>query len=686
MSNQLKNETSPYLQQHAENPVDWYPWNNTALALARQQDKPILLSIGYSACHWCHVMAHESFESESIAKLMNQYFVNIKVDREERPDLDKIYQLAHAAMTRRGGGWPLTMFLTPDKHLPFFGGTYFPDKARHGMPSFAMILQRVADFFKTNRADVNAQGTAMQEFFDSLHSNKNPTNRFNNELSDQAQGELESLFDNQYGGFGQAPKFPHPTNIERSLRYWQYNTQQGSPKPRALHLARFTLEKMAYGGIYDHLGGGFCRYSVDGQWMIPHFEKMLYDNGPLLALYADAWTITDDPLFAARATQTAQWVMREMQSVEGGYFCTLDADSEGEEGKYYAWQRETIQRILSTDEYHVFAAAFHIEGPANFEEKWHLHQHRTAADIASDHGISLDKVEQLLERAKSKLFEARNERIRPGLDDKVLTGWNALMISGMARTSRRFRNLEHRDSLERALNFIRDTLWDEPQLYASYKDGKAHLSAYLDDYAFLLEALLEVLQLRWSTKDLNWAIALADALLERFEDQHHGGFYFTSHSHESLIHRPKAFADEATPSGNAVAALALNRLGHLTGDIRYLKSSSRAIEIAVDDITRAAAAHATSINAMEEILNPPAIAIIRAQPKALTRWLQLANKHYAPNRLVFGITLEQEDLPKYLKIRAPQGEHVAYFCHGNQCSPPITTEAAFISALSENKF
>ena len=379
--NFLTDQTSPYLLQHADNPVQWYPWCEKALHRAKNENKPILLSIGYSACHWCHVMAHESFENDATAKIMNDLFINIKVDREERPDIDKIYQTAQYLLTQRSGGWPLTMFLTPEDQMPFFGGTYFPDTPRHGLPSFRELLQHISDFFHNRRNEITTQNLSMQQALQSIYQPEFKSVALDDDILNTCTEHLEQTFDAEHGGFGNAPKFPHPSNLERLLRYYAQNKINNIDKSRALHAAIFSLEKMAAGGIYDHLGGGFCRYSVDQYWMIPHFEKMLYDNGPLLALYAQAFSFNYAEHFKRTCETTAEWLIREMQSPEGGYYSTLDADSEGAEGKFYVWDKNEVENILNTEEYAVFAPHYGFDGVANFEGKYHLHTFKNEQEL-----------------------------------------------------------------------------------------------------------------------------------------------------------------------------------------------------------------------------------------------------------------------------------------------------------------
>jgi len=673
MKNHLANETSPYLQQHADNPVDWYPWGKEALTRARQLDKPILLSIGYSACHWCHVMAHESFEDPGTAQVMNDLFVNIKVDREERPDLDKIYQFSHQVLTQKGGGWPLTLVLTPEDQAPFFAGTYFPKEHRYGMPPFVEVLKRVENFFRENRNDVFQQNEALKEVFRQVDASHQPTRSEISSLPlDEARRQLEKNYDGLYGGFGEAPKFPHPSNINRLLRHWAATDAKSNPDKTALDMALTTLRAMAMGGMNDQLGGGFCRYSVDQEWMIPHFEKMLYDNGPLLVLYSDAWSITEDSFYRRIVSETAEWVMREMQSEEGGYFSSLDADSEGVEGKFYVWNRDTVQELLSKEEYQVFAHHYGLDRQPNFEGQWHLHVYETMEDTAKKYGNSLKQTTDLLMSAKQALFRVREERIKPGRDEKILVSWNGLMIKGMAVAGRRLERNDFIQSAERAVDFIRQNLWYSNRLFATYKDGKAHLNAYLDDYAFLLDALMELLQCRWREADFQFMLSLADAIVDNFQDESNGGFFFTSHDHEPLIQRPKNIMDESIPAGNGVAAHVLIRLGHLLGNDAYIESAERAIRSAWDNILRTPYAHNTLLDAVEEYLYPPQIVVLRGEAAKLKEWQQHCAHGYAPRRFVLGIPNDVSDLPAMLQQRMPQGSIVAYVCDGHECKAPVT--------------
>ena len=721
MSNHLANETSPYLLQHAENPVEWYPWGEQALRLAREQNKPILLSIGYSACHWCHVMAHESFEDEEVAAIMNRHFINIKVDREERPDLDQIYQVAQYMLTQRTGGWPLTMFLTPEQK-PFFGGTYFPKVPRYNLPGFGDLLKRVAGFYREHQDEIELQSQSLLAAFERTLPG-NSQQELSAEPLQHLLKQLQNSFDPLNGGFSDAPKFPHPAEIEFCLRRFAVNHHGSVP-----NIAAFTLEKMALGGIYDQLGGGFCRYSVDERWMIPHFEKMLYDNGPLLRLYADAWQLTGNRLFKRVTEETAAWVMREMQSSEGGYYSTLDADSEHEEGKFYTWTRKEIETLLNGEEYAVVALHYGLDRVANFEGRfWHLYVHKSLSEIASALSLPQEVAQQRLDSARIKLFTAREKRIHPGRDEKILTSWNALMIKGMAHAGRVFGNKDWLFSAQRACDFIQTSLWRNGRLFATYKSasdsrsaeregaqadarntvkrgaiaaapapeasltasrqppdsdsrsveregerpaGKAHLNAYLDDYAFMLEALLELMQAEFRDCDLDFAKKLAQVMLEQFQDRQHGGFFFTSHDHEKLIHRPKPGHDNATPSGNGVAASALLRLGHILGVHEYLEAAERTLKLFYPELSNRTAGYTSMMMALEELLAPPQIIILRGEKNFLDQWLRELQQDYIPHALLLALPNDVAGLPQSLDRKAADPV-TAWVCKGAECLPPI---------------
>jgi len=691
-TNRLARETSPYLRQHAHNPVDWYPWSPEALERARREKKPILLSIGYSACHWCHVMAHESFEDADTAALMNEQFVNVKVDREERPDLDRIYQVAHQMLAQRGGGWPLTMFLTADDHRPFFGGTYFPKEPRYGMPAFKDILQRVATYHREHEAEIRTQNAALADAFQTLYPQPaEESQELTDVPADKARMLLEDVFDGEHGGFGGAPKFPHPATVEFLLRRWRASAGAAKPDLHALYMATLTLKRMAEGGLFDQLGGGFARYSVDLYWMIPHFEKMLYDNGPLLALYADAALATGDGFYAGIAAETAQWVLREMQSPAGGYYSSLDADSEGHEGKFYVWDRREVQDALTHDEYRVFERRYGLYHSANFEGRWHLHVYDPVEKIAGSGSLipgrrgapDASEVQRLLDSARAKLLALREQRIRPGRDEKVLASWNALMIRGMAVAARRLKRADFAESADRALAFVRERLWRDGRLLATglAEPGAqpAALPAYLDDYVYLADAILELLQTRWRSEDLAWVVELVEVVLARFADAGHGGFYFTADDHEQLIHRPKSFGDDATPSGNAVAACVLNRLGTLLAEPRYLEAAERTIRAGWGQLEKYPHGHATLLIALDDYKNAVETVIVRG-PQAAA-WQEQLSALYAPRRMIFAIADDAAGLPPALASKVGGGSTVAYVCKGTTCSPPFNSLPALVASL-----
>ena len=675
--NRLARETSPYLQQHAANPVDWYPWGQEALDLARDSGKPILLSIGYSACHWCHVMAHESFEDAGTAALMNRLFVNIKVDREERPDLDKIYQFAHQVLTQRGGGWPLTMFLTHDDQKPFFGGTYFPDKARYGMPAFTTILERVAEYYHAQREELRSQNDSLMAVFGDLNPQPADTGIALTAAPLQAAREqLAASFDKRFGGFGNAPKFPHPGSIDRLMHHWHASAVSDAPDLHALFMATLTLTRMAEGGLYDQLGGGFARYSVDQYWMIPHFEKMLYDNGALLASYSEAALATGDALFRRIAGETGDWLLREMQddSPDGkgaGFWSAYDADSEGHEGKFYAWSREEVQSALTAEEWSVFSRRFGFDEAPNFEGAWHLHIYQPLEQIAKEQELEVAEVERRIDAARDKLLAIRSRRVWPGLDDKILTSWNALAIRGLAIAARALERADFAAAAGRALDFLRAQAWRDGRLLATSKDGVSHLNAYLDDYAYLANALIEMLQVRWREDDVRWLREVLDAMLQHFEDRELGGFYFTSDDHETLIHRSKSFSDDAIPAGNGIAAGVLVRAGYLLGETRWLEAAERTLRAAWLAMNRYPHGHMSLLEALDEYLNPPEIVIVREHSAERGSWQRELGRLYAPRRLVFTIPADAQGLDPALTDKKAGPSTRAYVCRGSSCSPPV---------------
>ena len=693
--NRLAQETSPYLRQHAQNPVDWYPWGEEAIDRARAENLPILLSIGYSSCHWCHVMAHESFEDEATARVMNARFVNIKVDREERPDLDRIYQLSHQLLNRQAGGWPLTVFLDPPTLLPFFTGTYFPRQPRHGLPGFTDLLMRISERYAAKRDEVASHGEQLAAVFANLEQLEHDFEEDDDTLLAKAREQLRAIYDAAEGGFGSAPKFPMPTAIERLLRHWAriHADHSQEPDQEALNMVMTTLTKMSRGGIYDHLGGGFCRYSTDRHWMIPHFEKMLYDNGSLLALYSDALGLGSDPLFAGAVRETAGWMMREMQHPEGGYYAAQDGDSEGVEGKFYVWRRDAVKRILTEDEYLVVETLYGLDKPANFEGKWNLHRRDAWRSVVERLYLDEDRATALLASAKAKLFAERAKRVSPGKDEKVLAAWNGLAIHGMARAGVRLGESGWIQSAARAADFVRTRMVEDGKLFATWKEGNAKYPAYLDDYANMLHGVLSLLSAHWRDDDLDFATFLGDELIERFQDPETGAFFFTAHDHEKLIHRPKPTADDAMPPGNGVAARALLGLGHLLGEPRYVDAAGRTVDWARGFIAQHAASHCTLLTALEEYRHPAELVIVRGLRSAIGEWLTAARAGYRPSRVVYGIPDDAERLPAYLPRPGPvrlvseqaPSPVSAFLCNGVQCSAPITEFAAFHKAVAANR-
>jgi uncharacterized protein YyaL (SSP411 family) len=628
-------------------------------------------------------MAHESFEDDETAALMNELFVNVKVDREERPDIDRIYQIAQQVLTQRSGGWPLTMFLTHDDQRPFFGGTYFPKEARYGMPAFKDLLRRVSLYYREHEKELREQNAALMRVYEELNPpSMTEETTLSNAPSRACREHLASTFDQRFGGFSSAPKFPHAMMIERLFRDWYTTIGDAEPDLQALYMATLTLRRMGEGGVNDQLGGGFCRYSVDQYWMIPHFEKMLYDNGALLAVYSQAAIATGDSFYAQTAVATAEWAMREMQSPEGGYYSSLDADSEGHEGKFYVWDREEAQKALTDDEYRAFEARFGLDRPPNFEGRWHLHAFKAIDQIAVDLHTPPQEIEALIDEAREKLLKIRDARVWPGRDEKILTAWNALMIRGMAIAARALDHDDFAISATRALDFIRSTLWRDGRLLATYKDGKAHLNAYLDDYVYLADAILELQQVRFRAGELSFACELLDVVLSHFADPVAGGFFFTSDDHESLIHRSKSFSDDATPSGNGIAAYVFQRMGFLLGETRYLKAAEGILRGAWAAITKFPQAHASLLMALDEHLSPPEVIILRGVPAEIDDWSRELAKLYAPRRIVLAIPDDAQSLPEALAEKLTRGPAVAYICRGSACSAPIGTLSELARELS----
>ena len=675
-TNRLASESSPYLRQHATNPVDWFPWGPEALERARAEDKPIFLSIGYSACHWCHVMAHESFEDPETAALMNRLFVNIKVDREERPDLDHLYQATHRLLSERsGGGWPLTVLLTP-QCVPFFSGTYFPPRPRHGLPAFTELLERAVAVYRSRPDEIDQLGQALRDALEQNEPRVLPaTPPIDRTPIDAAAATLAAYIDPVEGGFGGAgtgPKFPQPQRLAFGLAH--------TCEPVLL-----TLRKMADGGIYDQIGGGFCRYSVDAHWTIPHFEKMLYDNASLLVLYADAYRLTRDPRFAQVVEETIGWAQREMHAPAGGFYSALDADSEGEEGRFYVWSREEVTALLTPSERAVANSYFGLDGRPNFEGKWHLRVAQPLPAVARAAGIVPEEARRLLDAARAKLLQARSVRVRPGLDDKILTSWNALWVRGVARAARVFDRADWLALAQATMDFLRGQLWRDGVLYATWQAGAPRHRGYLDDAAFLLDAALELMQAQFRGVDLAFAGALARLLLDQFEDTERGGFYFTAHAHEALMHRAKPVEDNATPGGNGVAAFALQRLTQITGDPAYAAAAQRTLTLFETYLRQVPHAVPSLLGALEEHLDPPRMVVLRGPLSQLPAWQRALAASFDPHRVVLAIPNDVTDLPPTLAF--PTTSTVsAYLCVGTACLPSIATLDDLQHALAQRAY
>ncbi len=690
MANRLINETSPYLLQHAHNPVDWYPWGEEALERAKAEDRPILLSVGYSACHWCHVMERESFENPEIAKIMNDNFVSIKVDREERPDIDSIYMTAVQAMTG-SGGWPMTVFLTPEGK-PFYGGTYFPPEDRGGMPSFPRVLQAIARAYREDRGSVARTTSQLLERMQAVASGARSLDPLTKDVLYQAYRGISSDFDDTYGGVGMQPKFPQPMTYEFLLRYYLRSNDE-----RALEMVELTLQRMAEGGIYDQIGGGFHRYSTDTFWLVPHFEKMLYDNALLVKLYLHAYQVTEKPLYRRVVEETLAYALREMTSPEGGFYSAQDADSEGEEGKFFIWRPEQIKRVLGDEDGEIANRYYGVTREGNFEGRSILHVAENASEVAegSRHGaeaagMSAEQLEEMLLRAKAKLLEAREQRVHPGRDDKILTSWNALMMRAFAEASAILNRPDYADAAEMNADFILTNLRDGRRLLRTYKDGKAKLNGYLEDYAFLIDALLILHEVTFGERWLKEAIALGEDMVELFWDEGRQQFYDTGIDHEALVVRPRDISDNAIPSGSSMAADVLMRLAVIVGDQEYQRRAVASLRAVKQLMERFPTGAGQWLCALDFYLSTPKeIAIIgdirQEDARAL---LSEVFRKYIPNRVLVGTDSEDSTLgglplPLLEYKDRMNGRATAYVCENYACMMPVNDAAALAEQLGE---
>lgn len=660
--NHLAKETSPYLLQHASNPVHWYAWNDEAIIAAKNQDKPILLSIGYAACHWCHVMAHESFEDVETANLMNQYFINIKVDKEERPDLDKVYQQMHQILTQQGGGWPLTVFISPESLMPFFSGTYFPKQRRFQRPAFKEVLQMVAGFYVNDREKIQEQNENLQLVIKQLEASIAPeTYKIKKTPLFVAKEQWLVEFDQENGGFKGAPKFPLPSALSAILYICYSFVQERAIDTKILEHVMTTLEKMSQGGIYDHIGGGFFRYAVDARWQIPHFEKMLYDNAQMIGLYAKGYAISQDERFKEIAMHCMQWAFEEMQSPEGGFYSSLDADSEGIEGKFYVWDNQELKTILDEKSYSIISQIYGLNENPNFDEKWHLVEKQLPTVVTES--------EQHFLLAKEKMKSYRSMRERPLLDDKILCAWNALMFKGLSIAAFVFNDNNITLRASQLFNFIKNNLFASEYLWVSYKLGKRKQKGFLDDYAFLLDACWFYLQAKWDQDVLAFASVIAKKLIADFWDDSKGGFYFTADYHETLIYRPKVWVDDALPAGSPTAAKALLRFGFLLGNMKFIDIAERTLKITQAFLNEKPQFFPSLVELNSDYLASPEMVIIYGK-KALTEQArELFVKAYLPHRFVF--TISPQNLPDEMKHYACEDDLSVYICHGNVCHEPL---------------
>jgi uncharacterized protein YyaL (SSP411 family) len=678
-TNHLINESSPYLLQHAHNPVDWYPWGEAAFAKARQENKPILLSIGYSACHWCHVMAHESFEDEQIAQLMNEHFVNIKVDREERPDLDQIYMNAVQMMTHHGG-WPMTVFLTPDA-VPFYGGTYFPPQDRYNMPGFPRILLSVADAYRERKADIAETSKSMVIELSRLSEANTSVQPVEKELLDAAYVGIFRSYDPVNGGFGGAPKFPPAMTLEFLLR-----TYVRTSNAQALEMVRHTTEKMASGGMYDQLGGGFHRYSTDAKWLVPHFEKMLYDNALLSRVYLHYYQISQDKLAHDTTTGILDYVLREMTSSEGGFYSTQDADSEGHEGKFFVWEYDEVRRILTGPHATLFCEYYDITPGGNFEGKNIPNVKLTLDELAAKHEMSVSDVEDSIKRSRSRLFEVREQRIKPDRDEKILTAWNGLMLASFAEAGAALNRPEYVEAARRNAEFVLSNLRCDGLLRRTYKDGVAKFNAYLEDYSFFIEGLVILYETTAETRWLNEALTLTDRMIDEFWDETNGGFYFTGNSHETLIVRSKDYFDNATPSGNSVAAIVLLRLAILNGRDDYRNVATAVLNQIADSARKYPSGFGYGLAAMDFLLSSPKeVAIIAKDQPSLKLFLSEVWTNYRPNKVVAARLTDEQPSPTIALLSDRElidDKTTAYVCEHYVCKEPVTGIEALRQGLA----
>ncbi|MEX0804547.1 MAG: thioredoxin domain-containing protein [Candidatus Binatia bacterium] len=668
-TNRLVHETSPYLLQHAHNPVDWYPWGEEAFSKAKRENKPVLLSIGYSACHWCHVMERESFEDEQIAMLMNDLFVNIKVDREERPDLDEIYMNAVQMLAGRGG-WPMTMFLTPERE-PFYGGTYFPPEDRHGMPGFPRILQGVAQAYRDKPQDVQKSVEQILSALQRMSHSEDHEHDFASDLIRKAAEQIARAYDANHGGLGQAPKFPNPGVYELFLRHHHHGKSQSF-----LDMVSHTLTKMAEGGIYDHVGGGFHRYSVDEKWLVPHFEKMLYDNAQLIRILGQLYRATGNGFFKRVMEESLEYVLREMLHREGGFYSTQDADSEGEEGKFFVWSPAQINQIVGEEDGEIFARIYDVSDLGNFEGANILHPILTVEQAAQLFKRNPREIQALVANARQKLFEARENRVKPFRDEKIITSWNGLMLSGLAEAIKLSARSSYLAAANQTIDLIFTRLFRDGLLLHTYKDGTGKQLGFLDDYAFLAIGLLDFYEATFDRSALQRAIELAEIMVREFWDETDGGFFYTGNSHEQLISRAKPVFDASIPSGNAKATELLLRLYHLTSKEDFLRKAEKVLRSYSHAMASQPFGFAHMLCALDFYLHKPKeVVLVGKQDDRIGELLGVIHSIYAPN-MTLQLVGPDELLDNISPLLAGKtqigGAPTAYVCHNYTCSAPVT--------------
>ncbi len=689
-ANRLAMEKSPYLQQHANNPVDWFAWNDEAFERAKKEDKPIFLSIGYSTCHWCHVMAHESFEDEDVADLMNDTFVNIKVDREERPDIDGVYMQVAQMMTGQGG-WPLTIIMTPDKK-PFFAATYIPKESRYNRLGMKELVPKIRELWTTDRSNIDDVISRIEQAL-----KPSSTSEEKDELSmediDLGYARLYHRFDKERGGFGTAPKFPSPHNLMFILRYWKRTGDE-----KALFMVEKTLQSMRLGGIWDHIGFGFHRYSTDADWLLPHFEKMLYDQASLMMAYTETYQITEKQEYADIVQNIFEYVTRDMMNPEGAFFSAEDADSEGEEGKFYTWSQKEIIDILGDEMAQVFMKVYNISRDGNFEdeatgEKTGLNIPHLSDSVEVDADMSREELEILLSNARTKLFIRREQRVRPSLDDKILTDWNGFMIAALAKAGIALQNGKFIEVAETALTFILEKMRiDGEGLYHRYKDGEVAIHGFLDDYAYMIWALLEIYEATFKPEYLRLAIELTDEVIENFWDADKGGFFFTGTNAEELLIRKKDAYDGAMPSGNSVALFNLIRLARLTGTNRYEEYANEIGRVFAPEVKGVPNAYTMMLIGLDFSLGPSFEVVIAGNPDnedTKEMLLQIQGKFIPRKVVLLRGTKEQSqtitELAPFSKYHEPfGGKATAHVCVDHNCRLPTTDVSKMIELLGEN--